>query len=170
MLVILGYSLTGLNYILYCTSRFCKEKKNMLLLDIFAKIVTIISFICLNSYTGVGVMIIQLILLFVAHCKETHTINKKLSISIFVGFMLMYLANAIFTYNGIASSLVTLTGILCMIGIWWLKPQNMRKLGLLISVIYLIFQISIKNWAGLLEICVLIANATSLIKYRKQSV
>ena len=35
--MILGYTFTALNYLLYCVSRFCEKKYQMLTLDLLAK-------------------------------------------------------------------------------------------------------------------------------------
>ena len=43
----------------------------------------------------------------------------------------------------------------------------MRFLGVPCSVLYLEYQISIKNWVGLLEILVILSNIISFRKYKK---
>jgi len=167
-MIILGYILTVINYLSYCASRFCKEKKNILLLDIFAKVITVLSFICLKSMTGAVVMFISILLLIVAYFKENHKLIKVISISGFLFFNILYIINICLTYNGLSSILVTVTAFLTLISIWWFKPQNMRLMGIFVSIIYLFYQISIKNWAGLLEILVILANIISFMKYKNK--
>lgn len=168
-MTILGYILTIFNYIFYCGSRFCKEKKNMLILDIFAKIATILSFICFKSTTGAMVMILSITLLVVARYKEKKELSKFTLITIYALYIMAYICNMLFTYTGIASILVSLTAFITLTSIWWFNPQNMRKAGIITSIIYTIYQISIKNWSGLLEILVIIANILSYKKYKKQN-
>ena len=66
----MAYILTFLNYILYCLSRFCKKKEQMLLLDILAKIVTSLSFVILSSYTGSGLTAFSIVTLVLIYIKE----------------------------------------------------------------------------------------------------
>ena len=68
---------------------------------------------------------------------------------------------------GISSILVFLTSSISLLSIWWLKPQKMRIVGMATSITSLFYQISIKNWAGLLEIVVICSNILSFAKYRK---
>lgn len=42
----LGYLFTVLNYACYCLSRFMKQKKNMLLLDLVSKVFTVFGLNC----------------------------------------------------------------------------------------------------------------------------
>ena len=60
--MILGYIFTVLNYISYCSSRFMKKKKDMLALNLLAKVFTVLSLFFLNSLTGAYNMIIAIIL------------------------------------------------------------------------------------------------------------
>ena len=167
-MVIAGYILTVINYVFYCLSRFAKQKKTMLTMDIFAKICTVASLLCFDSVTGAIVMGIAIPLLIISRYKETHELSKPALWSIFIIFNLIYIVSTIFTYNGISSVLVTITALLTLISIWWLKPQNMRLMGLIVCIIYLAYQISIKNWAGLLEILVIVANVASWIIYKNK--
>ncbi len=166
-MLLVAYGFTILNYIFYCSSRFCKEKKNMLLFDILAKISTIISLLLLSSITGAIVMCVSLIMLLVARYKEQKGMNKYLTIILYLLFIGIYVTNLILTYKGLSSILVTTTALLTLTSVWFLKPQNMRKMGILVSTIYLFYQISIKNWAGLLEAFVIVSNIASLIKYKE---
>jgi len=87
--------------------------------------------------------------------------NKDLFQSIY--FTILYA-----TYVGISSILVTLTASIKLFCVWFLPPQQMRFLGGINSFTFLAYQISIKNWAGLLEIFSLFSNFSSFIKYRKK--
>lgn len=70
---------------------------------------------------------------------------------------------------GISSILVFLTSSISLLSIWWLKPQKMRIAGMATSITSLLYQISIKNWAGLLEIVVICSNILSFAKYKKET-
>ena len=165
--VVLGYIFTILSYLIFFISRFCKEKKNLLFLDILSKILIMISLFFLHSTTGMFTMGLLIIILILAKIKETCNFNKYLSIFLFTLFCIIYLVNMILTFEGISSILVTIVAYIVLISIWWCNPQQIRILGLFDCIFYFCYQISIKNWAGMLEILSIISNILSFIKYKK---
>ncbi len=164
---VIGYIFTVLSYLVFFISRFCKEKKNLLFLDILSKVLIMISLFFLNSITGMFIMGFLIIILILAKIKETHQFNKYLTISLFIFFCIVYLINMILTFEGILSILVTIVAYIVLISIWWCNPQQIRLLGLVDCIFYLFYQLSIRNYAGLLEIFSIISNILSYVKYRK---
>ena len=160
----LGYFFTILNYACYCLSRFMKHKKMMLLLDLLAKVFTALGLYFLDSLSGAYIFIAVFFMLIVANIKER--LNKKWLFG-YIFFQSLYLAILLYTYAGIPSILVVTTVSITLFCIWWLPPQQMRVVGGLNCFIYLAYQISIKNWAGLLEILVILSNFFSFLKYKK---
>lgn len=68
--MIMGYIFTVLNYLLYCISRFCKKKYQMLALDLLAKIAFIIGLFFMGSFSGVFSMLVNFCYLIAANIKE----------------------------------------------------------------------------------------------------
>lgn len=163
-MILLGYFFTVLNYGCYCLSRFMKHKKMMLLLDLAAKIFTALGLYFLNSLSGAYVFISVFFMLIVANIKER--LNKKWLLG-YIFFQGVYLVVLFYTYKGVSSILVVATVSVTLFCNWWLNPQLMRFIGGINSFTYLAYQISIKNWAGLLEILVILSNFISFLKYRK---
>ena len=161
-----GYLFTALNYVCYCLSRFMKHKKMMLLLDLLAKILTIIGLYCLNSLSGAYIFIAVFFTLIVTNIKER--LNKRW-LSGYIFFQALYVVILFYTYVGWSSILVTLSSSVNLVCLWWLPPQQMRVVGGLNSFIFLAYQISIKNWAGLLEILVILSNLFAFLKYWKKA-
>ena len=165
-MLLLGYTFTALNYACYCLSRFMKTKKMMLFLDLISKIFTSLGLYCLNSLSGAYVFIAVFFMLIVANIKERQ--NKRWLIG-YIFFQSLYLIILYYTYIGISSILVTTQVSITLFCIWWLPPQKMRIIGGFNSFTCLAYQISIKNWAGLLEILVIFSNLISYLKYKKKS-
>lgn len=163
-MLILGYIFTILNYACYCLSRFMKTKKMMLLLDLISKVFTSLGLYCLNSLSGAYVFIAVFFMLIVANIKER--LNKQW-LAVYIFFQSIYLIILYYTYVGISSILVVLLVSITLFCIWWLPPQKMRIVGLFNSFTCLAYQISIKNWAGLLEILVMFSNLLAYLKYKK---
>ena len=164
MLIWLGYFFTTLNYACYCLSRFMKQKKMMLLLDLIAKILTSLGLYCLGSLSGSYVFIVSFFMLIVANIKER--LNKRW-LGFYILFQSLYLLVLYYTFVGLSSILIVTTVSVTMFCIWWLPPQQMRFVGGLNSFTCLAYQITIKNWAGLLEIFVIVSNVVSYIKYKR---
>ena len=165
-MVVLGYLFTIATYTLLCISRFMKNKKMMLTLDLFSKILMPISFYCFNSYSGVYIFIAVFLMLFVANIKER---MKKKWLPLYLLFQTLYLIILYFTYAGISSILVVITVSVALYTTWWLPPQQMRIIGAFNGMTYLSYQLSIQNWAGLLEIFVIISNFISYFKAKKHT-
>lgn len=163
-MVLLGYFFTALNYLIYCISRFASSKKTMLFLDLLSKIFMAIGLYFLNSLSGAYMTIVIFFMLIVANIKEQ--LNKKW-LCWYVFFQSLYFVILFFTYDGFSSILITTTVSTALFSVWWLKPQQMRLVSFLNGFTYLTYQISIKNWAGLLEILLILSNFFSFLKYRK---
>lgn len=151
----MGYLFTALNYICYCISRFIDDKRYMLTLDLLAKFFTVIGLYFLGSLTGAYNMAVSFILLIVANVKERKRYRWTIG---YILFEAAYLTILILTFQGLSSILVFVVSSVTLLNIWWLPPQKMRVIGGCNSFVYLAYQISIKNWAGLLEIAVIISN------------
>ncbi len=164
-MLFLGYFFTILNYACFCISRFMKRKKTMLLLDLLAKIFTSIGLYFLDSLSGSYIFIAVFFMLIVANIKER--LDKRW-LAGYIFFQSIYLIILWQTYVGISSLLVFTTVSVTLFCIWWLPPQKMRVIGGLNCFTYLAYQISIRNWAGLLELFVIASNFFAYLKYRKK--
>ena len=163
---IFGYIFTIISYVIYCVGRYSKKKSGMLCTDILSKIIASAGFLYLRSYTAVGNMLGGIAVLCMASLKEK---KHKKWIVMYVLLELMYVVILLNTMQGISSVIIFITSTISLYNIWWNNPQKMRILGIVNSIIYTGFQISIKNWAGLLEIFVISSNISSYLKYRKES-
>ena len=105
-------------------------------------------------------------MIIAANIKER--LNKKW-LWIYIFFQSLYIMILYYTYIGISSILVVISVSVTLFYIWWLPPQKMRIVGGINGIIYLAYQISIQNWAGILGIFVVLSNLFSFIKYKKNS-
>lgn len=162
--LLIGYIFTIFNYIFHCMSRFCGKKHQMLTLDLLAKLSTFVALFFLRSLSGAYSMLVSFTILIVANIK----IRKHSRwLPIYLIFQLILFAIMIWKFAGISSILICITSTISLISIWWLSPQKMRIAGMATSISSLLYQLSIRNWAGLLEIIVIYSNILSFIKYKK---
>ena len=160
-----GYAFTVFNYVFYCCSRFCRKKYQMLTLDLLAKLSTFAALYFLHALSGAYSMLVSFIIIVTANIKERR--NRKW-IPAYAVFQLSLIAIMVWKFAGISSLLVFATSSISLFSIWWLSPQKMRIAGMATSISSLLYQISIKNWAGLLEIVVICSNVASFAKYRNE--
>ena len=133
-------------------------------LDLIAKIFTVIALYCFNSLSGAYIYMTAFAMLIIANIKER--IHKEW-LWAYVLFQSLYFIILYTTYVGISSVLVVLTASIKLFSVWFLPPQKMRFLGGINSLTFLAYQISIKNWAGLLEIFSFVSNFWAYFKYRR---
>ena len=164
-MILLGYALTALNYLLRCVGRFMYHKKDMLLIDLLAEILTICALYCLGSISGTLSFAVEFLVLIAANIKER--LHQRWTL-LYILFQTLYTLIPFYTYQGISSILVFVTASVALCSTWWLVPQKMRLLGCFNCTVFLIYQISIKNWAGLLEIFIVLSNFISYLKYRRK--
>lgn len=163
--MLLGYAFTALNYLLYCISRFCKKKYQMLTFDLLAKIAFIIGLFFMGSLSGVFSMLVTFFYLIAANIKERRNCRWTLA---YVFFQLLLIYIMLMSFAGISSILIFISTSIALLSVWWLPPQKMRIAGSIGNIITLMYQLSIQNWAGLCELAVIASNFTSYLKYRRQ--
>ena len=163
MQVIAGYLFTVLNYVFYCLSRFCRKKQAMLAFDLLAKCSVCTALFFLGSLGGSYSMMVSFFVLIAANIKERRGAKWPALYALFEALLVGILIRE---FAGISSVLVFLTSSLSLLSIWWFPPQKMRIASLVTSSMSLLYMLSIRNWAGLLEILVLGSNALSYLKYR----
>lgn len=162
---ILGYIFTIFNYIFYCTSRFGRKKQKMLSLDLLAKASTFTALYFLGSLSGAYSMFMSFIILISANIKVR---KGKTWTPLYVLFEVGLVLILILKFEGLSSVLVFLTSSVSLLSIWWLKPQGMRIASFFTSFSSLLYQLSIRNYAGLLELVVISSNILSYIKYLRE--
>jgi len=136
----------------------------MLTLDLLAKLSTFVALYFLNALSGAYSMLVSFVILIVANIKIRRN-GRWLPGYLF--FQILLVVIMVWKFAGISSVLVFLTSTISLISIWWLSPQKMRIAGMATSISSLLYQLSIRNWAGLLEIIVIGSNILSFFKYKK---
>jgi len=159
-----GAFFTVCNYIFYCSSRFCRKKYQMLTFDLLAKLSMVLALYFLGSLSGAYSMLTSFAILLAANIKERRGAKWPVLHAFFQAVLVAILVGQ---FAGISSVLVFITSSVSLLSIWYLPPQKMRAASLVTSSTSLLYQLSIHNWAGLLELVVITSNVVSYLKYRK---
>lgn len=163
--MVLGYGFTILNYLLYCVSRFCKKKYQMLTCDLLAKIAFVLGLYFMGSLSGAYSIFANFFWLIFANVKER---KEKSWPIVYAFFQVVLIYIMISNFEGISSVLIFVSSTITLLSTWWLEPQQMRITGIAVNIITLMYQLSIKNYAGLCELVVIASTLVSYVKYREK--
>lgn len=161
----LGYGLTILAIVVYAAGLQLKEKWQIIVSQILARIFTVSSLLCFDSATGVWTSVIGFGVLTISYLREKY---KKGFIPFYFIFESIYIYILINTFNGISSILVFVSSSLSLMALFWLREQPLRIVGLIKSCIYIVYNLSIKNWAGITELIIIYSYISSYVKYKKK--
>lgn len=165
MIQVIGNGVIGINYIVFWTSRFAKEKKNILILDSISKILTIIGFILLGKYNGIENAVFS----GIRNAGAGAVIKKDIKVRAIVFILFFALMATVFLldFQGIATLCVLITATLNALGAILLKPQGIRLMSVIGSAFYAGFQLFSHVYFGV--VCELITFVVSLASYIKYS-
>lgn len=137
----------------------------MLTVDLLAKIAFVTGLVFMGSLSGAYSILANFFWLIFANIKERK--EKKWPL-VYAFFQILLVAILLFQFEGISSVLIFISSTITLVSTWWLSPQKMRMTGILVNIITLAYQLSIKNWAGLCELAVIASTLISYIKYREK--
>ena len=160
---IMGQIMTLISYIIYWYSRFQKKKTNMLVIDTSSRFFAFMGFLVLKSYDG-----IKMTLFVVARnliCNALIKKDKKYKAIMFIILFFILIGLYAFSFNGIATICIAICGIINLIGVIFLKEQQMRIATMIGSTFYAVFLLLSSNYTG--AICEIITFAVNLISFLK---
>lgn len=161
----LGYGITILSMVVYAAGLQLREEWQIIISQILAKILTVLCLLCFDSATGVWTSIVGFGVLTISYLREKY---KRGFIPFYFIFETIYIYILVNTFDGISSILMFVGSSLSLLSLFWLREQPLRIVGLIKSCIYVVYQLSIKNWAGITELIIVYSYISSYIKYRKK--
>ena len=158
-----------INYILLVISYQSKNRRCILILNIFSLTSSCISYIFLNAKTGIAMAIVSIIrnIIFILNNEENDKITKKdIGILLFIYSLCIILA--IFTYETSLSLMSVFATMLYTYSVWQKSTKVYKYLGAPICLIWIIYNIYIKSLFGfILEFILMISSIIGLIKENK---
>lgn len=155
-------------YILICITYFCKNRKKILIVNIFAHIFQALSFLLLNGLTGVSMNIVYVIrdsfFMIDEKNRKSKVLNKR-DYFILLILILIITIFTIFTYNGWPSLLSVAATTISTIAIWQKNTKYYKLLGIPVSLAWLGYDIYLKSFfAIILESILLIVTIIGYLK------
>lgn len=171
---IISQALTILMYIFLASTYYLKNRKTVLIFNIFAMIAQGIAFGCLKAYTGIAMSIIAIIrnIIFMLDEKKNgkRKQHTKKDIIILITLYSIMIISSIFTYNGLPSLFSVLGTLIYTYSVWQKNTDTYKLLGIPTSMSWIAYNIYIKSIFGcILESIVLLCSLIGYILSKKSN-
>lgn len=166
--MILGYIFSIINYILYATGRFMKNKPAILFFCVLSLTTAAISCYFFGSMVGFYLLLIQVFFNIIAYIKSKKNFNKILNYSIYIFTQILITIASIYTFQGIPSILCYISVTIALFSVWWFNEQKMRIAGIFVCLFSFLYSLTIHNYMGTLELAIIASNIISYCVYNKK--
>lgn len=160
---IISQILTAINYILFWITYYIKKRQTILLLDFMSVISHALSYLLLGGYTGAMMGIIATFRNGIFLYQEKKNKDTKTALLYILYFITIIFT--IITYKNVFNILPMMATILYTYSIWQKDVYKYKLLGIIIRILYFIYNTYLKSIAGIL--LEFITFACSLIGYTK---
>ncbi|MBQ9018866.1 MAG: YgjV family protein [Bacilli bacterium] len=156
---LIGYSTLGFSY-------FKKNKKDILLIQIFAYIMFILHYQLLNAITGSVCNLLGLIAFVLIYLFDALKKKKKVLITILIPILLVI---SFITFENIYSIFPIIASVVVIISFLTDDEDLIRRIGIIAAICWLIYAIVYKSYVAIVfEVITLIVVVIAYIKRRKK--
>lgn len=165
-----------INYVFLALSYYAKNRKAVLIINFISLIANVLSFVCLNAYSGIAMCLLALIrnIIFLLDEKKngkSDVITKK-DIIILIVLYIIAIISAVFTYEGFFSLLSVFATMLYTYSVWQKKTIIYKLMGIPVGILWIFYNIYIMSIFGIilesiLLICSISGYVIELNKNRK---
>lgn len=162
IITILMFLLIGLSY-------YQKKRDIILLCNIFAQICQIVSTLLLKGITGALMSIVMLISYYIMYIdyKFNHKKSKKRDTLILFSSLVIIVLITITTFNGYAGLIVGIATAILLLSLWQRNLKIYKYLGVIATLLWLIYYNSLKSFFGVILNGVLIISTLYSFKKNK---
>lgn len=156
---LIGYSTLAFSY-------FKKQKKDILLIQIFSYIMFILHYQFLGAITGSVCNLLGLIAFLIIYLFDIYKKNKKILLGVLLPILVII---AIITFENAYSIFPIIGSVFAVISFISDDENLIRKIGIFAAVCWLIYAIVYKSYVAIVfEVITLIAVVIAFIKRRKK--
>lgn len=157
---ILSQILVIVYYLIYSYTFHLKDSNKILILGIVATVISSISYVLLNAYTGMAMCFVAIIrnLLF--------TKNKKSTMNLILIFVLTLIAS-IFTFNSYFCLFNIIATLIYTYALWQKNTKTYKLLGIIVNGLMIVYDIYIQSIFGVILIS--IAFTSSIVGFIKEN-
>ena len=165
-MLILYYLVSILSVFLYVASVQYKNKKDILLVQVFASFCYLIVYIIKGAWSGVFVEVLEEMksIIFMKYAKE----DKKIPFVILIIFIFLLVLVSIIFFDGIFSLLPLFINIILFVSSYFKNPKYMRITMLICGALCGIYNISIGAYIIVIgNILEIVSASISLIRFKE---
>jgi len=157
---IISQSLVIVYYLIYSCTFHLKDSNKILAFGIIATIISSISYILLNAYTGMAMC-------FVAIIRNLLFAKSKKNILNLVLIFIVTLIASIFTFDSYFCLFNIIATIIYTYALWQKNTKTYKLLGIIVNGLMIIYDIYIKSVFGVILIS--IAFISSIVGFSKEN-
>ena len=157
---VLSQILVVVYYLIYSYTFHLKESNKILIFGIIATIISSISYILLNAYTGFAMC-------FIAIVRNLLFKKDKKSVIFLVLIFLLTLLASILTFDNYFCIFNIAATLIYTYALWQKNTKTYKLLGIIVNALMIVYDIYIKSILGVILIS--IAFVSSIIGYYKDS-
>lgn len=163
MIFIISQILGFFGFVVYALSFWQKDRRKILLLEVGECLLYSIHYFLLGAMTGGYINIIGMARSGSFIYKDK---NKFMSTNVLPTiFLILYVLNAILTWEGYITLFPTIGSMLLCVAIWQHNTKNIRKTGLIVQILWLIYSIFVGSYVVVVtEIILIISTIFAIIK------
>jgi len=160
---IISQILALIGFAVYALSFWQKDRRKILLLEVLECFFHSIHYFLLGAYTGGFLNIIGMARSGSFIYKDKNKFMKTYTLPAI--FLLIYVVNAILTWQGFITLLPTAGSIIICLTIWQHNTKNIRRNSVVVQILWLIYGISIGSYMVVAsEIALLISTITAIVR------
>ena len=161
-----------INAILLMGTYQFKTRKSILIVSFMALIANGVAYVLLSAWSGLAMVLVAMIrnIIFIIDEKKNGKNDKitKKDIVILVVLYAISIISAVYTYEGILSMMSVVATMLYTYSVWQKKTSVYKILGIIIEVIWIIYNIYIVSIFGIIiEVVLLISAIIGIIREYK---
>lgn len=158
---ILSQFLVVVYYLIYSYTFHLKESNKILIFGIMATIISSISYLLLNAYTGMAMC-------FIAIIRNLLFKKDKRSVWYLILILLLTIIASVFTFDSYFCLFNIVATLIYTYALWQVNVKVYKLLGIIVNGFMIVYNISIQSILGVILISV--AFISSLLGYFKENI
>ena len=166
-----------INRLFLVASYQLENRRNILIVSFLALLANGVVYLLLSAWSGLAMVFVAMArnIIFMIDEKKNGKSNKttKKDIVILIVLYIISIISAIFTYEGVLSMMSVIATMLYTYSVWQKKTNVYKILGIIIEIVWIIYNIYICSIMGIiLNISLLVSASIGLIRekniYKKE--
>ena len=158
-----------INRLFLVASYQLKNRRNILIVSFLALLANGVVYLLLSAWSGLAMVFVAMVrnIIFMIDEKKNGKSDKttKKDIIILIILYIISIISAIFTYEGILSMMSVIATMLYTYSVWQKKTNVYKILGIIIDIVWIIYNIYICSIMGIiLNISLLVSASIGLIR------